>query len=182
MRRSPAPDPLDDAVVPPPPPEDDVPPSSEVEPDDDAVPEDDAVPDEDAVPASGGAVVPPVTVMVRVVFTTASFAVPAPLADMAATHIVMLPFVFGAVNENLYVPVAPFGGGSTATTSSGVSTGNGTMLFCPAVTTMPSLNAALNDVRVRVPLITIVTSFFEPACTVVGMVMFSVGTGVLGGL
>lgn len=78
------------------------------------------------------------------------------------------------------MPVAPFGGGSTATTSSGVSIGNGTIVFVPLVTTTPSLNAASNDVRVRVPFTTSVTSFFDPACTVVGIVSVIVGIGVLG--
>jgi hypothetical protein len=137
-------------------------------------------PDEDVVPASGVGFVPPVTVIVRVVFATPSFTLPAPLADIAATQSVIVPFVFGAVNENLYVPVAPAGGGSTATTSSGVSTGNGTFVFDPAVTTTPSLNAASKDVRTRVPATTSVTSFFEPAWTVVGMVSVMVGIGVLG--
>ena len=77
------------------------------------------------------------------------------------------------------MPVAPDGGGSTATTSSGVSSGNGTFVFEPAVTTTPSLNAASNDVRARVPATTSVTSFFDPAWTVVGIVSVIVGTGVL---
>lgn len=80
------------------------------------------------------------------------------------------------------MPFAPDGGGSTAATSSGVSAGNGTCEFEPAVTTTPSLNAALNDVRARVPPTTRVTSFFEPALTVAGTVRLIVGTGVLGGL
>ena len=61
---------------------------------------DDEPPDDEA-PASGGGFVPPVTVIVRVVFATPSFAVPAPLADIAATQSVRVPFVCGAVNENL---------------------------------------------------------------------------------
>lgn len=54
------------------------------------------------------------------------------------------------------------------------------MVFVPFVTTTPSLNAASNDVRVRVPFTTSVTSFFDPACTVVGIVSVIVGMGVLG--
>lgn len=53
-------------------------------------------------------------------------------------------------------------------------------MFCPFVTTTPSLKAASNDVRVRVPFTTSVTSFFDPACTVVGIVNVMVGMGVLG--
>lgn len=93
-----------------------------------------------------------------------------------------MPFSLGAVNENVYVPLAPLGGGSFATTSHGVSTGNGTFVFCPAVTTTPSVNPALNDVRARVPLMTSVTSVFDPACTVCGRLIVIVGAGLLGGL
>lgn len=71
---------------------------------DDGEPEldvDPAIPEEDEAPASGAGAVPPVTVIVRVVFATASPAVPAPFADIAATQSVIVPFVCGAVNENL---------------------------------------------------------------------------------
>jgi hypothetical protein len=151
-------------------------------PDEDELEAELVVPDDDDVdvPPSVVGVVAPVTVIVRVVFATPSFAVPAPLADIAATQSVIVPLVAGAVNENSYVAVAPDGGGVMATTSSGVSTGKGTFVFEPAVTTTPSLNAASNDVRARVPLTTSVTSFFDPACTVVGSVRVIVGTGVLG--
>lgn len=86
------------------------------------------VPDELDAPPSV-VVVPPVTVIVRVVFATPSPAASTPLADIAATHIVMVPFVGGALKENLKVPVAPFGGGSTAPTSPGACTGNGISVF-----------------------------------------------------
>lgn len=91
-----------------------------------------------------------------------------------------MPLVLGATNENLYVPSAPLGGGVTATTSSGVSTGNGTSVFIPLIAfTGPPENAALNDVRARVPSTTIVTSFVDPACTVEGTVIVRFGTGVV---
>lgn len=76
---------------------------------------------------------------------------------------------------NLYVPVAPFGGGVTAATSSGVSIGKGMFVFIPAVAFTPSVNAAFIDVRVRVPLMTIVTSPTSPAFIAAGTVMSSVG-------
>ena len=98
-RRPPAPDPLDDALAPPL--EDDSPPPSAASPDDEDPDDEDGIPeDEDVVPPSGVGFVPPVTVMVRVVFATPSLLLPAPLADIAATQSVMVPFVAGAVNEN----------------------------------------------------------------------------------
>lgn len=99
-RRPPAPDPLDDAFVPPL--DDDSPPPSAAVPDDDDPDDEEAEPEEDdEAPASGVGFVPPVTVIVRVVLATPSLALPAPLADIAATQSVMVPFVAGAVNENL---------------------------------------------------------------------------------
>ena len=89
------------------------------------------------------------------------------------------PFLLGATNVNLYVPFAPFGGGATAATSPGVSTGKGISVFCPFAAFTPSLSAAFIDVRVRVPLITIVTSAVSPAFIVEGTVMFSVGVAPL---
>lgn len=98
--RPPAPDPLDDAPVPPL--DDDSPPASVALPDDDDPDDDDVAPEEEeVVPPSGVGFVPPVTVMVRVVFATPSLVLPAPLADIAATQSVIVPFVAGAVNENL---------------------------------------------------------------------------------
>jgi hypothetical protein len=179
-RRPDAPVPLEDALA-----SDfdgDSPPSAPP-PDDEEEDEVDVVePEDDVAPPSVLPAVPPVTVIMRVILATPSPVVPEPFADMAATHNVIVPFVFGAVNENLYVPVAPPGGGVAAVTSYGVSTGNGTEAFCPAVTTTPSLNAASNDVRARVPATTIVTSFFEPAWTVVGRlrVMFGIAAPACG--
>jgi hypothetical protein len=83
VRRRPlAPEPLEDALSPP---LDDDSPPSVVAPEDD-VDVDEVAPEEvDEAPASDVGLVPPVTMIVRVVFATPSFAVPAPLADIAAT-------------------------------------------------------------------------------------------------
>lgn len=88
--------------MPSPPLDDDSPPPSAALPDDDDPEEEEVAPeDDDVVPASVVGFVPPVTVMVRVVFATPSLLLPAPLADIAATQRVIVPFVAGAVNENL---------------------------------------------------------------------------------
>ena len=71
---------------------------------------------------------------------------------------------------NLYVPVAPLGGGVTAETSSGVCAGNGTSVFIPFVAE-PAEKAAFIEVRARPPLITIVISASWFAVIVAGAVM-----------
>ena len=50
-------------------------------------------------------------------------------------------------------------------------------MFVPATVLVPSVNAAFIDVRARVPLTTSVTSVVDPACTVAGAVIASVGCG-----
>lgn len=81
-RRPVAPEPLDDALSPSP--LDEEPPPSAAPPDEEDEVED--VDDVDVVPPELDVLgfVPPVTVNVRVVLRTPSFAVPAPLADIAA--------------------------------------------------------------------------------------------------
>jgi hypothetical protein len=116
-----------------------------------------------------------VTVIVRVVLATPSPPVPAPLAAMPATHIVIVPLVFGAMNENVYVPVAPLGGGTAAPTSVGSCTGNGVSVFVPLIVFVPSLNATFIEVRSLLPATTSVTTFVLPAATLVGAVMVNVG-------
>ncbi len=125
-----------------------------------------------SVPAPASA---PVTVNIRVVLETASPPVPAPLAAIPETHIVMGPFLFGAMKENLYVADWPLGGGTFAPISVGSCAARGVSVFVPLIVFTPSENAAFIDVRVRLPATTIVTSVVDPAWTVVGIVIVNVG-------
>ena len=71
--------------------------------------------------------------------------------------------------------VAPLGGGSVAATSVGSCAGSGVSVLVPFVVFTPSLKAALKEVRVRVPATFTETCDVEPAATVEGTVMVSVG-------
>jgi hypothetical protein len=126
------------------------------------------------LPASAGATAP-VTMMLRSAFATPSPPVPAPLAAMPATHIVIGPFLSGAMNESLYVPVPPLGGGATERSSDGSEAGSFESVFIPFSVFTPSLNATFSAVRALVPATTSVTSFVLPACTLSGTVSVSVG-------
>jgi hypothetical protein len=138
-------------------------------------PEEDEVVPELAPPSGGLELVAPLIVIVRLVKATLSSYCVLPLAAMPAIHSVIGPFLFGATNEKRYVPGLP-GGGLTAATSPGASTGNGTSVFVPFVAVTPSLSAALNDVLGRPsPVTTTVTSPFSPAFNALGAVMSSVG-------